>query len=203
MYHAKRILRNITISAILVLSVLTWSKTTAQEPTILNFKGEWKIIADESEFEFKIKNMWLFNVKGTMDVMDGTVNFNQMNTNDFVSLTIDPSTINTGNDKRDEHLKSEDFFYVSEYPTIEFRGGEIVASDVKNSDYMVKGTLTIRGVSHDKNIPIREITYVNGSKDKIKITGKVTVDRQKFEIDYSGMIIADEAKVTYTIVAEK
>lgn len=187
----------------LVFSVLAWSETTAQEPTILNFKGEWKIIAHESEFEFKIKNMWLFNVKGTMDVIDGTINFNKMNTDNFISLTIDPSTINTGNNKRDDHLKSEDFFYVSKYPTIQFIGGKVVASDEKNSDYMVKGTMTIRGVSHEKNIPISEITYVNGTIDKIKITGKVTVDRQKFEIDYSGMVIADEAKVTYTIVAEK
>jgi polyisoprenoid-binding protein YceI len=187
----------------LLFLVLSWSQTTAQEPTILDIKGEWNIIAVESEFEFKIKNMWLFNVKGTMDVSDGTINFNKMNTDNFVSLTIDPSTINTGNDKRDDHLKSEDFFYVSEYPTIKFGGGEVVASDVKNSDYMVKGTLTIRGVTHQKNIPISEITYINGSKDKIKITGKVNVDRQKFEIDYSGMVIADEAKVTYTIVAER
>jgi len=203
MYLTKRILTKITIATILLFSVLAWSKAGAQQHTILDFKGKWEINAEESEFEFKIKNMWLFNVKGTMDVTEGSINFNKMNTDNYVSLTVDPTTINTGNDKRDEHLRSEDFFYVSEFPVIKFVGGEVVASDGEESDYMVKGTLTIRGVSHQKNIPIHTIQYVNGSKDKIKITGKVIVDRQKFEIDYSGMIIADEAKVTYTIVAEK
>jgi len=203
MYRAKRIFRKITISTILLFSVLAWGTAGAQQPTILDFKGEWKMNAEESEFEFKIKNMWLFNVKGTMEVTEGSIVFDKMDTDDFVSLTVDPATINTGNDKRDEHLQSEDFFFVSKYPEIEFIGGEVVASDEEKSDYMVKGTLTIRGVSHEKNIPIHEIEYVNASKNKIKITGKVTINRQKFEIDYSGMIIADKAEVTYTIVAEK
>ena len=203
MYRAKRIFRKITISTILLFSVLAWGTAGAQQPTILDFKGEWNMNAEESEFEFKIKNMWLFNVKGTMEVTEGSIVFDKMDTDDFVSLTVDPATINTGNDKRDEHLQSEDFFFVSKYPEIEFIGGEVVASDEEKSDYMVKGTLTIRGVSHEKNIPIHEIEYVNASKNKIKITGKVTINRQKFEIDYSGMIIADKAEVTYTIVAEK
>jgi polyisoprenoid-binding protein YceI len=114
-----------------------------------------------------------------------------------------PSTLNTGNDKRDEHLRSEDFFYVSKYPKIKFNGNSIELQDANSQTYNVIGKLTIRGVTEKETIPVKLIGYTNDSKTSIKFTGSTKIDRNKYNVDYSGRMIADKAKIEYTIILDK
>lgn len=174
-----------------------------QNNPIDKLKGEWEIVPEQSEFSFKITTIWIFPVSGTMGGLSGEINFEKQNTNDFVSLTLKPSTLNTGNDKRDDHLRSEDFFFVNEYPLIEFKGNSIELQDPNVQIYNVKGTLTIRGVSHEETIPIKFEGFANGSKNTIKFSGSVKIDRNKYNVDFTGRMIADNAKIKYTLIAQK
>lgn len=197
----------IKTTLILLLTLLVFNPVftlTAQENISQDqLNGKWEIIAGESEFSFKITTIWIFPVSGTIGGLSGEIDFDKKNTNDFVHLKLNPSTLNTGNDKRDEHLLSEDFFYVNEYPLIEFKGNSIELKDPKDQIYNVKGTLTIRGVSHEEIIPVKLLGYTDASKSKLKFTGSVKIDRNKYNLDYTGRMIEDKAKVKYTITTQK
>lgn len=138
-----------------------------------------------------------------MGGLSGEINFDKINTNDFVHLKLNPSSLNTGNNKRDEHLRSEDFFFVNEYPLIEFKGNSIELQNATEQTYNVKGTLTIRGVSHEETIPVKLLGYTDNSKNKLKFTGSVKIDRNKYNLDYTGRMIEDKAKVKYTLTLQK
>jgi len=174
-----------------------------QNNSVENLKGEWEIVPGESEFSFSITTIWVFPVSGTVHGLSGKIDFDKQNTDDFVHLSLKPSTLNTGNDKRDEHLRSEDFFYVSEYPLIEFKGNNIELQDANANSYLVKGNLTIRGVTHEETIPVKFEGFTNDKKDRIKFTGSVKINRNDYDVDFTGRIIADNAKVKYTLTAQK
>jgi polyisoprenoid-binding protein YceI len=133
----------------------------------------------------------------------GEINFDKINTSEFVSLSLQPSTLSTGNDKRDEHLRSEDFLYVDEYPLIEFIGGNVALKDQEEKSYTIDGMLSIRGVTHKEIIPATFIGYYNSKMNMIEFTGSLKIDRNKYEVDYTGRLIADDVKIEYTLIAEK
>lgn len=174
-----------------------------QNNSVDKLNGKWEILPNASEFSFNITTIWIFPVSGTMSGLSGEIDFDKKNTDKFVHLSLKPSTLKTGNDKRDEHLRSEDFFYVSEYPSIEFKGNSIELQDPDANIYNVKGDLTIRGVTHEETIPVKFEGFTTDNNERIKFTGSVKINRNDYDVDFTGRIIADNAKVKYTIIAQK
>lgn len=134
------------------------------------------IDTDQSIITFSVSNMKLNTVKGTFTGMMGDVIFNP---NDLPSskfdVCIDAKSIDTGNAKRDKHLRNEDFFEVETYPQICFKSSTIT----KTSDgYKVKGMLTMHGVSKTVEIPF---TY--NSKQLI---GDIKLNRLDYKVGGSG-----------------
>jgi polyisoprenoid-binding protein YceI len=181
------------------------SITGKQEPLHLeDITGRWEIVNEESEFLFEIGTMIFFTVDGSMNNVTGSLDYDQYNTKDFVSLKIKVESLETGNDKRDKDLKSEDFFNAVQFPDITFKGGEINQVDSENGLYKVKGMLTIKGITLTEEIPITFEGYSNSGNDKIKFSGSTTIDRKKYNIVHtSGKAIGNTATVTYHITAKK
>jgi len=191
---------------ILISAQLFWHSPNliAQEKlTLKDLDGKWEILNDQSEFTFKSKTFGLFTVKGTMGGLEGNINFDNFNTDKFVKLSLKPSTLNTGNDTRDEDLRSENFLYVDKYPQLSFSGGKVDMQNQEEQKFLVTGKLTIRGVTNEESIPVKLEGYYNGDKNKIEFTGSLKIDRNKYNVDYTGRLIADMVKISYTIIAEK
>jgi polyisoprenoid-binding protein YceI len=124
-----------------------------------------------SEVAFTVKKLGFLTIKGTFSDFTGEVTFqkdalDQANFN----VSVGASTINTGNEKRDEHLKSKDFFHVNEYPKIHFQSTSI-KSDAKG--YQSIGKLSMLGVSREVSIPF---SYNEG-----KFKGQFSLNR----LDYT------------------
>lgn len=115
-----------------------------------NLKGQ-SIDSENSIISFSVSNMRFNTVKGTFTGMKGTVNFNpdNMSASSF-DVCIDANTINTGNSKRDKHLKGEDFFEVDKYPSICFKATQIAKT---KSGYKTIGMLSMHGISTTIEIP--------------------------------------------------
>lgn len=177
------------------LFLLSFGVEAQNSPDIFSLSGKKTINPKASSFEFEISNMGMFNAKGTMGGIKGYVNFDKINTDEFVMVSLDVKTIDTGVKKRDEHLKTADFFDAPNHPNITFKGGKV--SELAGDVYFVSGKLTMRGVTLAKKVPIK--LKVEG--DKVFFTGAVKVDRSKYGID-GGSTVGDEAEVTYTIQAE-
>jgi len=84
---------------------------------------------EKSQVNFEIGNMWINTVEGTFKKMTGSVVYSIKNPSaSSFSVCVDASTVNTDSEKRDEHLKTEDFFAVDRYPTICIESSKISSS---------------------------------------------------------------------------
>ena len=108
----------------------------------------WTIDSAHSEIYFSVRHMMISNVRGQFQKFSGTIDFDETNpANTTVAVQIDVASLSTGDEKRDAHLKSADFFDAEHYPHLTFHSTRI---DVKDKTHAVLyGDLTIRNVPHE------------------------------------------------------
>jgi polyisoprenoid-binding protein YceI len=113
---------------------------------------KWSIDVAHSDIGFKVKHLMIANVKGTFKEFDASI---YTTGNDFttaeIDLWIDPSSISTNDAKRDEHLKSADFFDVQNHKQISFNSSSIELQDAEGK-HELWGELTIKGIK--KNVKL-------------------------------------------------
>lgn len=144
----------------------------------------------KSEVSFKITGGGFFNVKGTFTGMQGNFNFNDTDLeNSSFDICIQTTTIDTNNEKRDTHLKSEDFFSVEQYPEICFKSTSV---DTQNNAYVTTGELTMHGVTKTVSIPF---TFKNN-----RFEGTIEINRFDYNIgkDFGPFRVGETATVTIT-----
>ena len=109
-------------------------------------KTKWTIDPSHSEIGFKVKHLIISNVRGSFKEYDASI---YTNGNDFVTAEIDfwlnPASVYTGDEKRDGHLRSPDFFDVEQYKEINFMADSYEKVD-NDGSYIMYGTLTIKGI---------------------------------------------------------
>jgi len=148
----------------------------------------------QSKVTFEIGNMKVRTVEGSFTGMSGTIQFDpsKLKEASFV-VCIDPSTVNTNILKRDNHLRSADFFDVEKYPEICFTSGSISKT---KSGYLVAGTMNIHGVSKKVKIPF---TFKDNT-----FNGTLKINRfdYKLGMDSPTAMISEEATVNITCVVK-
>ena len=152
----------------------------------------------KSKVDFKIGSIMWAKVKGEITNMDGTVNFNEddLSKSSF-NVSVDVKTIDTDNEKRDEHLKNEDFFETEKYPFISFKSSEITKTD---DGYVTYGKLTIKDVTKDVSIPF-SVQKTGRSKT---LVGEFEITRLDYTVgvDQSNMLVDKKVKMTITCVVK-
>jgi polyisoprenoid-binding protein YceI len=131
----KRIIASITTIIALALPVIASAAT-------------WTIDPDHSNVGFKVRHLMVSNVKGSFDKYTGTIDINDKDiTKSKVEVSIDTSSINTNQQKRDEHLRSADFFDVAKFPTMTFVSKKVAKAG--KDKLKVTGDLTLHGVTRE------------------------------------------------------
>ena len=107
----------------------------------------WTIDSAHTEMNFSVRHMMISNVRGQFQKFSGTIDFDETNpANTLVTVQIDVASLNTGDEKRDAHLKSPDFFDAEKYPHLTFHSTRV---DVKDKTHAVLyGDLVIRDLPH-------------------------------------------------------
>lgn len=162
----------------------------------------WKIDPAHSEVQFKVKHLMITTVTGSFQKFEGEI---VTDTEDFTTTTsirfsADVSSINTNNEQRDQHLKSEEFFHADKYNELSFTGTRY--STLKN-DANVQGNLTIRGVTRPVTLDVEFGGIVvdpwGQTKAGFTITGKIS--RKEFGLTWSAVteagsvVVSDEIKL--------
>jgi polyisoprenoid-binding protein YceI len=156
----------------------------ATEPTTLlaNVAGTWQLDLKSTTIEIHTKAMWgLAKVKGTFRALSGGGVVGEQGAISG-ELVVDATSIDTKNKKRDEHLRSDDFFSVSKYPSFSFTASQAVASS--DGTLKISGTLRIKDQSH----PIELDAVVSTpSPDRVVLSAETSIDRSQWGISWAKM----------------
>lgn len=141
--------------------------------------------AAHTDISFVVTRLLISKVHGNFDKFDGTLLYDESNVeNSSVSLSIDATSIDTRNEKRDHHLNSPDFFDTAKFPAISFKSTKVA----KNADgsLLITGDLTIRDVT--KSITMTaDITGKASAmgKDLIGFEAKTQINRMDFGVAWN------------------
>src|SRR5580704_12393673 len=118
--------------------------------------GIYDLDPAHSSAHFSVRDVMISKIKGEFTKVSGTVTFDPDNLKaSSLEAVIDARSIRTRDDQRDAHLKSADFLDVEHYPEIRFRSSRI---ERKESEYIVHGDLTIRGVAKEVALKVEDLT---------------------------------------------
>lgn len=150
---------------------------------------------------FAVKHMVLATVRGTFGEFEASLDYNAEDPSATRgTASIKTASINTANQKRDDHLRSPDFFDVAAHPEITFvtksaasEGGKLVLT----------GDLTIRGVTKEIALPVEVSGPITDPWGNVRIgfEGATTINRQDFGVswnkvlDAGGVVVGDDVKV--------
>ena len=146
--------------------------------------GSWRADRDRSRVGFEVKTLWgLVPVKGSFARFDGVLTVKPDGIS--ASLSIEADSLDTGNVKRDEHLRSPDYFDVERHPAVEFAATEITRGT--DGELVVAGGLRVRDRTVRLQLPV---TAVPGAGGRLRLSGRTTVTREQVGMTWNraGMI---------------
>lgn len=147
--------------------------------------GTWQLDPSASTVAVRHKTFWgLMTVKGTFDAVTGNGEV-RPDGSAVGTITLDVASLDTRSAKRDEHLRSADFFDAAIHPGITF---SVRSAELRDGDAVhVVGQLTVRGISRPKTFTAR---LVGADAKTLTLDAEFTVDREQFGMGWNqlGMI---------------
>jgi polyisoprenoid-binding protein YceI len=180
--------------------------TTATGTTQLS-AGTWAIDPVHSSIAFSVRHLMVSKVRGNFEKFDGAIVVAEDGT-PSVTAQIAVDSIHTGNEQRDAHIKSADFFEVDKYPTATFRSTAVKAD---GDDYVLDGEFTLKGVTKPITVKL-QFNGVNPGMGHGEVAGfeaSVTLNRKDFGIDIDmpletgGTVVGEKVTITLDIEALK
>jgi polyisoprenoid-binding protein YceI len=158
--------------------------------------SNWNIDPAHSTAQFTVRHLGISNVTGNFTKVTGSVVLNDKDiTQSQVSASIDVNSVDTRVEKRDQDLRSPNFFDVEKYPTIEFKSKRIVSSGGK---LQVIGDLTIHGTTREVTLDVDGPTpEINDPWGNLRrgISATTAINRKDFNLLYNKLLGTGEAAV--------
>lgn len=171
--------------------------------------GTWEIDTTHTTIGFAVKHAVVATTRGHFTSYKGGATIDAGNPELSTAwLDIDSTSVTTGNEMRDNHLKSNDFFGTEEHPTITFRS---TGAKLDGDELVLTGDLTIAGTSH----PVDVVWEFGGvatdpwGATKAGFEGRATINRKDWNINWNapleagGVLVADKVKLVLEIEAGK
>jgi polyisoprenoid-binding protein YceI len=151
-------------------------------------------IPGKSSVKFYINNFGL-STEGSLSGLKANIVFNPNNLeNASVEVSVDASTVFTKNRLRDNHLKSEDYFYVEKYPAIYLISTNITRTEVTGL-YLFEGNLLMKGITKFIKFPFKAIPEKSG----YVFNGDFNLKRSDFLIGKGSLVLSNHVLVTFSV----
>ena len=167
----------------------------------------WRIDPMHSSAQFSVRHMMISTVRGQFGGVKGAVLYDPQNLGaSSVEATIDCTTVNTGEPKRDADLKSERFFDIKRYPVMKFKSTKVDAA--APGKLKVTGNLTINATTRQVVLDVDGPTPAirdNQGREKVGLSGTTTISRKAFGITYNpildngGVTVSDDVSIVLEI----
>ncbi|HZQ28216.1 MAG TPA: YceI family protein [Acidimicrobiales bacterium] len=162
--------------------------------------GTYVIDPAHSAVEFVVRHLGLAKVRGRFTEFQGVIEIGEDPFESSTRVTIDASSIDTGNADRDAHLRSADFLDVEHHPTIDFRSRQLTRD---KDDWLLEGELTIRGTTRAVTL---EVVFEGGTTDpwdnvRIAFSAETEVNREDWGLTWNqaleagGWLVGKQVKI--------
>jgi polyisoprenoid-binding protein YceI len=169
--------------------------------------GTWTIDPAHSMVEFVARHMMISKVKGRFTDLSGTIEVGSSEADHRVEVSIDVASVDTGDAKRDEHLRSDDFFSADDHKQMTFRSTGVQA---KGDRWLLSGELTIRGTTRPVEV---EFEYTGSGTNPYGVEvagfeGRTRINRKDFGLEWNvaleagGVLVGDMVDINLDIQAQ-
>ncbi|MCW5961852.1 MAG: YceI family protein [Pyrinomonadaceae bacterium] len=205
-----------TLAIALIAGIAGFTNRTAAEGFSTNFQnanfsdedksGTYTFDTSHTTIGFRVKHMGLVDVPGYFRTFSGTAVYNAKDAaKSSVEFSATVTSIDTGVERRDNHLRSKDFFEVDKYPTMTFKSTKV---EKKENQLMITGDFTLKGVTKQITFPF-EVAGFAPQKDGMKmgVTAQTTINRRDYGIDWGSnmengvAMVSDEVRIDLQIEA--
>lgn len=166
-------------------------------------QSSWDIDPSHTHAGFKVRHMMVSHVRGELGPVSGSVSLDeQAPERSRVEVKIDLAGLDTRDAKRDEHLKSADFFDAATYPTVSFVSTRV--SRAKDGGYLLTGDLTIRGTTKSVTLEVESLSAAATDpwgNVKRGASAKGSINRKDFGLGWNvaleagGVLVGEEVKI--------
>jgi len=177
---------------------------------ITDLTGDYTIDPAHTRIGFQARHAMVTSVRGSFGDFEGTLHLDPANpAESWAKLTIRVASVTTGQDQRDAHLHTGDFFDADTHPEISFVS--TLVEPVDEETYLVTGDLTIKGVT--KSVPV-EWTLNGSAKDpygnvRVGFEGRTTINRSDWGMNFNaaletgGVLVSEKIKLEFDVSAIK
>ena len=158
---------------------------------------------------FSVGHLLFSDVTGVFEVFEGTITVDPDDLSTLSAMgTVEVASIQTRNARRDEHLRSEDFFHVEAHPEIRFATTSVAR---QGDQWLARGDLTIRGVTKVVEVPFALLERSGGESGPARLgfEARFAIDRHDFGITWSGafdaggVVVGDEVTIELRVEAQQ
>jgi polyisoprenoid-binding protein YceI len=177
---------------------------------MINAQSTWNFDQAHTNVSFNVEHLVISEVTGHFGKFEGeVVASNEDFSGSTVNFSVDVASVDTDNDRRDNHLKSDDFFNAKEYPNISFANGKL--EHVEGKMYKLKGDLTIRDVTKPVELDAKYggtiIDNRGNTKAGFKITGKINRFDYNVKFDAAmeagGLVVGEDVEIVCNVELKK
>jgi polyisoprenoid-binding protein YceI len=168
--------------------------------------GTYAVDTSHSTASFTARHAGISKVRGTIGIAAGTITVGEDLESSSVVVELDAAAVNTGDENRDQHLRSADFWHAEERPTWTFASTSVTPG---NDGYVVAGDLTINGVTQTVELPVDfEGTAKDPfGNDRAGFESELQISRKEFDLTWNaaletgGFLVGDKVKISLDVSA--
>jgi polyisoprenoid-binding protein YceI len=169
--------------------------------------GTYAIDVSHTQLGFAVRHMAVSKVRGRFSTFEGSLELAEDPTDSKVSLTIDANSVDTRDENRDNHLRTNDFFDVANHPTWTFSSTAITPESA--TEWKVEGDLTIRGVTRPVTLDVSLEGVVKDpyGNHRVGFSASTTIDREDFGVSFGavmeagGLVVAKKVNIEIELEA--
>jgi polyisoprenoid-binding protein YceI len=173
----------------------------------LALAATWKIDPVHTTIEFKVRHLMISWVKGVFTKVDGTAVIDEKNlTGSTLKVQIETASLDTNNKKRDDHLRSHEFFDVATYPVMTFVSKEVIVADGQPVE--IVGDLTIRDVTRKVVLEVEDFSQTitdPWGNTRRGVTASTKINRKDYGLTWNkaletgGVVVGDEVRISLEV----
>jgi polyisoprenoid-binding protein YceI len=169
--------------------------------------GTYTIDASHTELGFAVRHMAVSKVRGRFSTFEGTIQIGEQPADSKASLTIEAGTVDTRDETRDAHLRTNDFFDVANHPTWTFVSTSIKPEGL--TEFKVEGDLTIRGVTRQVTLDatLEGVVTDPYGNHRIGFSASTSINRDDFGVSFGavmeagGLVVAKKVDIQIELEA--